>query len=208
MKRLSHSEALEEITERKEFYEGDILIETGAGDSSRFLAKFCEKYKIQFHSFDISRRKIAGAEPVAFHEGNSLETLKEFTQNNKKEIKFVFLDSAGSAWHTFLEFRTLEPYLKPGTTVVIDNAVIYAGEITHAKEILTEVRKGKVLVPYFQASPFWAVKFHPSYGDTMVEAVLEDEIKDENYDEGMNNTHDYNIGIMRQNFKNYKDCII
>ena len=185
MSRLSHCDALDEITERKEFYKGNVLIETGAGETSKFLSKFCQKYDVEFHSFDIDDykiRKVPTDEKVIFHHGNSLDKLKSFVQENKKEIKFVFLDSCGSAFHTFLEFRILEPHLKPGATVVIDNAVIYAGEITHKDEIETEVRKGKVLVPYFQASPFWAVKFHPSYGHTMVEAVLEDKIREKNYD--------------------------
>ena len=38
--------------------------------------------------------------------------------------------------------------------------------------------------------------------------IVEDKIREKNYDKAMNNGDDYNKNIMNENFKTYKDCII
>lgn len=41
--------------------------------------------------------------------------------------------------------------------------------------MLSPVRKGKILVPYLLASPFWEVSGYPDAGDSMVSAVMRSE---------------------------------
>ena len=42
-----------------------------------------------------------------------------------------------------------------------------------ARLLLSPCRKGKLIVPYLLASPFWSVTAHPRAGDSMVSAVLD-----------------------------------
>jgi len=85
-------------------------------------------------------------------------------------IDFLFLDSAASAMHTFREFMSVERLLAPGSILLIDNAAI-PGE----SKLLSLARKGKILVPYLLASPYWRVAGHPQAGDSMVSAMLTDQ---------------------------------
>jgi len=62
---------------------------------------------------------------------------------------------------------TVESSLKPGTFLLVDNAAL-----PQQKILLGPVRKGKILVPYLLASPFWEVKAYPRAGDSMVYSLL------------------------------------
>lgn len=52
--------------------------------------------------------------------------------------------------------------------LLIDNAAL-PGET----RLLSPCRKGKVIVPYLQASAWWRVYGHPLEGDSMISAVRE-----------------------------------
>ena len=64
----------------------------------------------------------------------------------------------------------IQGYLKPGACLLIDNAAL-----PEEKVVLTEVRKGKILVPYLLASAHWSVQAHPKAGGSMVSATLHKE---------------------------------
>ena len=113
-------------------------------------------------------RNTAGKEldNVKFMIGDSLGSLGVLAAECPV-INFLFLDSAASAMHTLREFMLVEKCLKPGSRVLIDNAAIPG-----VWRVLSPVRKGKILVPYLLASPYWEVVGYPDSGDSMVSAVL------------------------------------
>jgi predicted O-methyltransferase YrrM len=105
---------------------------------------------------------------VHFLVGDSLRGIAEVAERHER-VDFAFLDSAPSALHTFREFSALEPALRPGARVLVDNAALPG-----ARLLLSPCRKGRILVPYLLASPFWEVRAHPRSGDSMVSALRHD----------------------------------
>jgi len=174
----SHGEMIERLLEeRKDFFrDTPVFVETGCGISTISLNKYAKElnalaYSLDYNSEKINDLKSRVGEQVAnieFVIGDSLESLSKIVA--KHTIDFLFLDSAASAMHTFREFLICEPALKPGACLLVDNAAL-PGE----KKLLSPVRKGKILVPYLLASPYWEVRAHPRAGDSMISAILHSE---------------------------------
>lgn len=150
-----------------------VFIETGSGISTLRLARLADKLKAEVHSCDFNDSKLnvlasKNAEvikSVQFHKGDSLQSLESLSVHLER-VDFLFLDSAASAMHTFREFKLIEPLLKVGSCLLIDNAAHPRQRIR-----LTECRKGKILVPFLLASPDWEVFFRPRTADSMVFAI-------------------------------------
>lgn len=174
----SHGEMIERLLRERKEYLGDnpVFVETGCGLSTISLNKCAKAFKALAYSFDFSSEKSNELKSrvkdqvadIEFITGDSLENLPKFVA--KHTIDFLFLDSAASAMHTFREFLICEPALKAGACLLVDNAAL-PGE----KILLSPVRKGKILVPYLLASPFWEVRAHPRAGDSMISAILHGE---------------------------------
>ena len=153
--------------------ETPVFVETGCGISTLSLAEAGRKYNAVIYSCDYNQKKIdalkkrAGerVDNVTFVTGDSIESLGELSGNHP-HIHFLFLDAAASAMHTFREFQAAETSLGPGSLLLIDNAAL-PGET----RLLSPCRKGKVIVPYLQASECWEVFGHPLSGDSMISAV-------------------------------------
>lgn len=178
IRRKTHGELIEELI----FSNLDlsappmVFVETGCGVSTISLAHAGKDNNAKIYSCDINTEKadelttLSGdkIKNVEFLIGQSLTSLEKIAAKHDT-INFLFLDSAASAMYTFNEFQTVEKLLKPGSIVLIDNAAI-PGE----RRLLSPVRKGKILVPYLLASPYWEVKGHPDAGDSMVSAIMRD----------------------------------
>jgi predicted O-methyltransferase YrrM len=151
-----------------------VFVETGCGVSTVALAEIGRRIGAAIYSCDYNAEKAdelntTGGDSVSsvnFLIGDSLESLRDISDQHST-IHFLFLDSAASAMHTFREFSAVERCLKPGSIVLIDNAALPC-----QKNVLSPVRKGKILVPYLLASPFWEVHSHPGAGDSMISAIM------------------------------------
>lgn len=171
----THSQLINRLIEQNRFVSRQkaVWIEIGSGFTTLMLAELADRYNAVFYSCDINLNKMNDLKEklgekssnVCFVHGNSLESIPSILKNHTC-VHFVFLDSAPSAMHTFQEFKIIEPYLVPGSIVIIDNAAF-----PNNKNLLTPCRKGKVLVPYLLASPYWKVVSHPHAGDSMVSAT-------------------------------------
>lgn len=161
----------------KGFGPGPIFVETGAGISTPALSEVASECNGKVYSCDfnddmvkeLNKRASDRLENVNFLIGDSLGSLREIVEKHDR-IDFAFLDSAASATHTFREFQIIEPCLKSGSCLLIDNAAL-----PEAKLLLSPCRKGKIIVPYLLASPYWKVQAHPRQGDSMITAVYFDE---------------------------------
>jgi len=150
-----------------------LFVETGCGLSTLALAEVAQRVGALLYSCDTNEEKIAelrrrsgdALREVRFLVGDSLASLAQIAAQHER-VDFALLDSAPSATHTLREFLLLEPRLGPGSRVLIDNAALPG-----ARLLLSPCRKGKLLVPYLLASPFWRVTGHPRAGDSMVSAV-------------------------------------
>ncbi|HKC50995.1 MAG TPA: class I SAM-dependent methyltransferase [Myxococcota bacterium] len=150
-----------------------LFVETGCGLSTFALAEVAARVGAEVYSCDANADKIAelrarGADALAnvhFVEGDSLASLARIAARHE-HIDFALFDSAPSATHTLREFQLLEPRLGAGSRVLVDDAALPG-----ARLLLSPCRKGKLLVPYLLASPFWRVKAHPRAGDSMVSAI-------------------------------------
>lgn len=149
-----------------------VMVETGCGVSTPAFARAVARLGGRLYSLDVSEEKVAALRRDAgsalagteFLIGDSLAGLQRIVALHQR-VHFVLLDSAPSAMHTFREFLVLEPHLGPGSWVVIDNAALPGRRRT-----LSPARKGRVLVPYLQASSLWEVFEYPNSGDSMVAA--------------------------------------
>jgi predicted O-methyltransferase YrrM len=158
---------------REGFPRHPVFVETGCGLSTLALAEAGRPLGANVFSCDYNgekveelRRRAAGQlEEVQFLIGDSLESLRTILKDHPA-IHFLYLDSAASALHTFREFLLAEEALKTGACLLMDNAAL-PGQ----RRLLSPVRKGKILVPYLLASPFWDVSGHPRSGDSMVFAL-------------------------------------
>lgn len=152
------------------------LVETGAGRTTKVIAEYSRSSNGHFFSCDVNQQKIdklrsdPSCSDVTFLAGNSTEKLRDLTKKID-HVDFAFLDSYPSALHTFEEFQILEPLMElPGSILVIDNA-----SLPGQSHQLTGCRKGKILVPYLLASPYWLVTTHPHDGGSMIVAVRQRE---------------------------------
>jgi len=176
----SHGEMIERLLdERREFLrENPVFVETGCGVSTVSLSAYAKRLNALAYSLDSSSDKSDDLKSrvgervanIEFVIGDSLENLPKIVE--KHRIDFLFLDSAASAMHTFREFVICEPALMPGACVLVDNA-----SLPGAMVLLSPARKGKVLVPYLLASPYWEVRAHPRAGDSMISAIRHSEAK-------------------------------
>ena len=141
-----------------------VLVETGCGRSTLYLAESGRALNATVYSCDMNAKKIAALKQqagdrlanVIFMTGDSHDLLKQITRRHP-QIDFVFLDAAASAMHTFQEFQIIEPFLKAGASLLIDNAAL-----PDTRAMLSPCRKGKIIVPYLLASAWWEVTGHPT----------------------------------------------
>lgn len=176
---FSHGEMISRLISMHSarFSENPVFVETGCGLSTVALAAEGRKHSATVYSCDYNNQKADElraqvgnkVDNVKFEFGDSHESLQRIA-NQHTRIDFLFLDSAASAMHTFREFMLVESKLIPGACIIVDNAAL--PRETHT---LGPVRKGKILVPYLLASPFWEVIGHPTAGDSMVSAVMHKE---------------------------------
>lgn len=152
-----------------------VLVETGCGLSTLALAAVARRTGALLYSCDLNQDKLDelrartgdALSEVCFLVGDSLSSLAQIAARHPR-VDFALLDSAPSATHTLREFLLLEPRFGPGSRVLIDNAALPG-----ARLLLSPCRKGKLVVPYLLASPFWSVTAHPRAGDSMVSGVLD-----------------------------------
>jgi predicted O-methyltransferase YrrM len=151
-----------------------IFVETGCGPSTLALAQAADELGAFLYSCDSDEAKVAAlreqlgdARHVQFLLGDSLASVARIAERHER-IDFAYFDSAPSATHTLREFLALEPRLGAGARILIDDAALPG-----ARLLLSPCRKGRLLVPYLLASPFWTVTAHPRAGDSMVSAVLD-----------------------------------
>ena len=174
----SHGDLIKELLDQDDGNIGDpVFVETGCGVSTLALAEIGRRVGATVYSCDYNPQKAEQLKAAAgdvvsnvrFVVGDSLESLRGIADRHAV-IRFLFLDSAASAMHTFREFCLIESCLHAGSQVLVDNAALPGH-----KMVLSPVRKGKILVPYLLASPFWDVSGHPGAGDSMVSAVMRTE---------------------------------
>jgi predicted O-methyltransferase YrrM len=152
-----------------------IFVETGCGSSTLALAHAAADLDAFVYScdsddakMDALREQLGDArDRVQFLKGDSLASVAQIAERHER-IDFAYFDSAPSATHALREFLTLEPRLGAGARILIDDAALPG-----ARLLLSPCRKGRLLVPYLLASPFWTVTGHPRAGDSMVSAVLD-----------------------------------
>ena len=151
-----------------------VFVETGCGISTLLLADIGRKLNAKVYSCDFNAEKVAAlkeragkrVDNVEFLPGDSVARLRELAGRHE-QVHFLFLDAAASAMHTFQEFLVIEPVLKQGSILLVDNAAL-PGET----RLLSPCRKGKIIVPYLQASAWWQVFGHPDAGDSMISAKM------------------------------------
>ncbi len=173
---MSHGDLIERLLEQHltEFPENPVFVESGGGVSTLSLAKTGKKLNAKVYSLDYNADKVDDLKArsgtllsnVEYMIDDSLNSLAKIVKRQER-IDFLFLDSAASAMHTFHEFQISEPRLKAGACLLVDNAALPC-----VKNLLSPVRKGKILVPYLLASPYWEVTSHPEAGDSMISAVM------------------------------------
>lgn len=178
VRRYSHGQMIQAllVRDRHAMPSSPLLVETGCGISALMLAEIGKSLNAKIYSCDFNEEKVkalqakAGARVsnVEFLIGDSVQLLQHLGQKYQ-QIHFLFLDAAASAMHTFREFQVIERALKEGSTLLIDNAAV-PGDT----ELLSPCRKGKIIVPYLQASANWEVHGHPDAGDSMVSAKFHD----------------------------------
>jgi precorrin-6B methylase 2 len=176
---FSHGEMISKLISMHSagFSQQPVFVETGCGLSTLSLAAEGRRLGATVYSCDYNHEKADElreqatdkVDNVQFLFGDSHDSLKTIAAQHQR-IDFLFLDSAASAMHTFREFMIMENNLGTGSCLVVDNAAL-PSEL----QTLGPVRKGKILIPYLLASPFWEVTGHPTAGDSMVSAVMREE---------------------------------
>lgn len=168
----THSEVLSDYLGRIKTTE-PIIIEVGLGLTSGAVASFARSARARYYACDLNADLVQTLERalspdgfIQFRVGKSEEVLRQIVSEVPR-IDFAFLDGAPSAMTTFREFSILEPRFESGAILVLDNAAV-PGE---RQKLRTPCRKGKILVPYLLASPFWEVIGLPNDGDSMVAAL-------------------------------------
>jgi len=106
------------------------------------------------HSFEIDQENIKTAKKICkdfhgitFHLGDSLKMLPKVLQEVKPpQIHVAYLDSVNNADHIFNEFEIVEPYLKSGSILVVDDITCES------------CKKGKKILSYLKAKEEWSVE--------------------------------------------------
>lgn len=149
-----------------------IFVEIGAGLTTGVIADHARRLNATFYTCDINEQLlgeiVANLPPdmrVRPIPGDSLVAMTRIASEVDR-VDFAFFDSAPSASRTFREFQILEPLFQPGAVIIADNASLPCAWFT-----FSGCRKGKILVPYLLASPFWQVIPWPHDGDSMVAAI-------------------------------------
>lgn len=178
VQKCTHGELIQLLLtrDRHELPDNPLFVETGCGISTLLLADIGRALNAKIFSCDFNADKVKALQQkagdrvanVEFLIGDSMRSLERLG-NDYEQIHFLFLDAAASAMHTFRELQVIEHALKKGTTLLIDNAAL-PGET----RLLSPCRKGKIIVPYLQASANWQVYGHPNAGDSMVSAKYHD----------------------------------
>jgi predicted O-methyltransferase YrrM len=178
VRRYTHGELIGLLLDRDRgrLPEKPVFIETGCGISTLLLADAGRALGAKIYSCDFNVEKVRALQQragervsnIEFLAGDSVALLQQLAQKHE-QIDFLFLDAAASAMHTFREFQVVEQALKSGSVLLIDNAAL-PGET----RLLSPCRKGKIIVPYLQASSHWEVFGHPDAGDSMISAVCHD----------------------------------
>jgi FkbM family methyltransferase len=173
---LTHSQVLSEYLPKISADGGErtAIVEVGLGLTSSTIAAYARSVNAKYYACDANADLIAAVRDrlspdgfIDFRTGDSEATLAEVAKE-LATCHFVFLDGAPSATKTFREFLLLEPKLVPGSILVIDNAAIPGTD----QPLRSPCRKGKILVPYLLASPYWEVFGRPNDGDSMVVAIM------------------------------------
>ncbi|MDX1460036.1 MAG: class I SAM-dependent methyltransferase [Xanthomonadales bacterium] len=133
-----------------------LVIETGSirwrdeGTESTLTIAKTLNGRGRFYSFELRpehidvSREICGNYDryVNYVEGDSVANLERLVADGTlSHIDFAFLDSTNSGEHTFKEFSAIEGCFRPGSVLVCDD-VLWAD-------------KGRLVVPYIQASADW-----------------------------------------------------
>jgi hypothetical protein len=178
VRRYTHGELIGLLLDRyrERLPEWPVFIETGCGISTLLLAEAGRAVNARIYSCDFNIDKVRALQQragdrvsnIEFLTGDSVALLQRLAQEHE-QVHFLFLDAAASAMHTFREFQVVEKALKGGSILLIDNAAL-PGET----RLLSPCRKGKIIVPYLQASAYWEVFGHPDAGDSMISAVCHD----------------------------------
>ncbi len=178
VRRYTHGELIQLLLarDRSRIPAQPLFVETGCGISTLLLADVAREFDARVVSCDFNKDKVdalkarAGSrlDNVQFVIGDSMAALRDIA-GDCEQIHFLFLDAAASAMHTWREFQVVEPVLKAGSLLLVDNAAL-PGE----QRLLSPCRKGKIIVPYLQASAHWEVQGHPDAGDSMISARFHD----------------------------------
>lgn len=81
-------------------------------------------------------------EHITYVQGDSIMNLRKKVRDGElQRVDFAFLDSTNDGDHAFREFKEIEACFVPGSILVVDD-VLWAD-------------KGRVLVPYIEASDQW-----------------------------------------------------
>ena len=173
---MHESERLKKILDanKSKYNKDSVFIETGSGLSTIQLSQFCDSIGTKAYSCDHNGEKLDSLreksptklDNIQFLIGDSLVTLEDLSKNLSK-VDLLFLDSAASALHTYREFQILERFLSEGSLLIIDNA-----KLPSKWSPFEGTRKGKILVPYLLAHPFWDVSDFPKDGGSMVFAKM------------------------------------
>jgi predicted O-methyltransferase YrrM len=186
-RRRTHSEVLAEYLLQLAPSASPVIVEVGIGLTSAALAKYARDTGATYYACDLNadlvsavRDRIDPDKLIKFRIGDSESVLGEIVQEVGR-VDFAFLDSAASAMKTFREFQIVEPKFEAGSILVIDNAAIPGTN----QPLRSRCRKGKIVVPYLLASPFWEVIGHPNDGDSMIAAIKrsEPDFADEAYED-------------------------
>jgi predicted O-methyltransferase YrrM len=186
---LSHSDVLSMYLPRIAVQDDErvAIVEVGAGITSPTIAAYARSVGAKYYACDANAELIAALREristdgfVDFKVGDSEITLPGVAH----EIgicHFAFLDGAPSAMKTFREFLILEPKFVPGSILVVNNAAIPGTD----RPLRSPCRKGKILVPYLLASPYWEVIGLPEDGGSMIVGIMHEvpEYADETYED-------------------------
>ena len=149
------------LDEQKKKYPFLFCVETGCirslkdadGHSTKVFGELLKDGIL--HSFELNRDHIEIAKQVCneyldhiiFHQGDSRELLlKVLEEVNPRQVHVAYLDSANDADLIFEEFKVIEPYLKSGSALVVDDITC------------PSCKKGKKILPYLRSKEEWEVE--------------------------------------------------
>lgn len=150
------------LKEVKEKYSSLFCIETGCirflrdadGHSTKTFGESLNGYGV-LHSFEFNQEHIEIAKKVCkdylnciiFHQGDSREILpKVLKKIAPLQIHVAYLDSADDANLILKEFKIIEPYLKLGSILIVDDVTC------------PSCKKGEKILPYLKTKKGWKVE--------------------------------------------------